>query len=94
MSHYVGNREEIMKKILMSSDNPVASHLPINLPELVSIRRKSGLTLQQISDATKIPMRYLQAIEDGSLSQLPGGVYTSNYLRQYAELCRNPPALS
>ena len=54
-------------------------------PDLVSIRQNIGLTLQQIADATKISMRYLRAIEEGRLAVLPGGVYTANYLRQYAE---------
>ncbi len=65
-----------------------------NLPELVSIRRSKGLTLEQIADSTKISMRYLRAIEEGCFSKLPGGVYTTNYLRQYAEACRNAGATS
>ena len=58
--------------------------------ELVSIRRSRGLTLEEIADATKISLRYLRAIEEGRLAVLPGGVYTANYLRQYAEAIRGP----
>ena len=54
-------------------------------PDLVLIRQSRGLTLEQIADRTKISMRYLRAIEEGRLAVLPGGVYTANYLRQYAE---------
>ena len=56
-----------------------------NRPELVSIRQSRGLTLEQIADSTKISIRYLRAIEEGRLAVLPGGVYSANYLRQYAE---------
>jgi transcriptional regulator with XRE-family HTH domain len=55
-----------------------------SIPELVSARQSKGLTLEQIADTTKISMRYLRAIEEGRLAVLPGGVYTINYLRQYA----------
>jgi hypothetical protein len=89
MSEPSANWEDIVKKLLISSVNLKIYYTP-NLPELVSIRRSSGVTLEQIADSTKIGIRYLRAIEDGNLGKLPGGVYTSNYLRQYAEACRNP----
>ena len=59
-------------------------------PDLVSIRQSRGLTLEQIAATTKISLRYLRAIEEGRLAVLPGGVYTVNYLRQYAEAIRGP----
>jgi hypothetical protein len=88
MNAPVVNREEIMKKLLMPWVSSVTTCSLENLQELVSIRRSSRLTLEQIADTTKISMGYLQAIENGSLEKLPGGVYRSNYLRQYAEACR------
>lgn len=33
---------------------------------------------------TKISRRFLEAIEDGRYEELPGGVFTVNYIRQYA----------
>ena len=54
-------------------------------PDLVLIRQSRGLTLEQIANSTKISMRYLRAIEEGRLAVLPGGVYSTNYLRQYEE---------
>jgi hypothetical protein len=83
------NWETVLKKLLIPSVNSVLPDTGRNLMELVTIRRSSGVTLQQISEATRISMHYLQAIENGSLGKLPGGVYTSNYLRQYTEACRN-----
>ena len=55
-----------------------------NLLGLASIRRNRGISLQQISDATKIGVRSLEAIERGEFRRLPGGIYTTSYIRQYA----------
>ena len=52
---------------------------------LATIRRNRGVSLEQISNATKISMRSLQAIEGGEFKKLPGGIYDTNYIRQYAQ---------
>lgn len=44
------------------------------------------VTLESIIARTKISRRFLEAIENGEYSQLPGGVFTVNYIRQYAAL--------
>lgn len=46
-------------------------------------RLRQGLDLQQLSDSTKISGRMLQAMEDGDLSKLPGGVFTRSFFKQY-----------
>jgi cytoskeletal protein RodZ len=51
---------------------------------LASIRRNRGLSLEQISQSTKISTRSLQAIEEGEFKKLPGGIYNTSYIRQYA----------
>lgn len=51
---------------------------------LSTIRRNRGITLEQIADATKISVRLLTAIEEGEFRKLPGGIYDTNYIRQYA----------
>jgi hypothetical protein len=68
--------------------------MPHSQPELISIRQSRGVTLEQIAAATKISLRYLKAIEEGRLAALPGGVYTANYLRQYAEAIQAAPLTS
>lgn len=60
----------------MSHDNSVLG--------LASIRHNRGLSLQQISQNTKISVRSLQAIEEGDFKKLPGGIYNTSYIRQYA----------
>jgi len=51
---------------------------------LSTIRRNRGISLEQISDSTKISVRSLEAIERGDFAKLPGGIYTTSYIRQYA----------
>jgi cytoskeletal protein RodZ len=51
---------------------------------LATIRQNRGISLAQIAEATKISLRSLEAIERGEFSKLPGGIYNTNYIRQYA----------
>lgn len=53
-------------------------------PDLITVRRKKGVSLQDISETTKIGVNYLRAIEDGEFAKLPGGIYSTSYIRQYA----------
>ncbi len=53
-------------------------------PDLITVRRKKGISLKNISKATKICVNYLQAIEVGEFAILPGGIYSTSYIRQYA----------
>jgi len=55
----------------------------VNL-ELGSKRKKKAISLEEISKTTKISIRSLQAIEDSEFQKLPGGVYSTSYIRQYA----------
>ena len=51
---------------------------------LATIRRNRGISLEQIASATKISVRSLEAIENGDFQKLPGGIYNTSYIRQYA----------
>ena len=52
--------------------------------ELETIRRNRGISLEEISKSTKISVRALEAIENGDFQKLPGGIYNTSYIRQYA----------
>jgi len=52
---------------------------------LATIRRNRGISLEQIAETTKIGVRSLRAIEGGDFRKLPGGIYTTSYIRQYAK---------
>ncbi len=47
-------------------------------------RQSKGITLDSIAAATKLSVRQLRAIETGTFRELPGGIYTTSYIRQYA----------
>lgn len=48
-------------------------------------RLRAGVELDAIVESTKLSRRFLSAIEEGQYQELPGGVFTISYIRQYAE---------
>ena len=48
-------------------------------------REEKGITLEQISDDTKIPVRLLRDLDEGDFSRFAGKVYLKGALRNYAE---------
>ncbi|MEP6717042.1 MAG: helix-turn-helix transcriptional regulator [Terriglobia bacterium] len=54
------------------------------IPGLRTWRERRGVTLDAISASTKLSITQLAAIECGDFARLPGGIYTTNYIRQYA----------
>lgn len=52
--------------------------------ELERTRKRAGVSLEAISERTKICTRYLRAIESEEFDKLPGGVFSTSYIRQYA----------
>lgn len=48
-------------------------------------RGARGLSLERVAAATRIRRRYLEALEEWRLDDLPGAVYARGYLRAYAE---------
>ena len=49
-------------------------------------RLAKGVSLQHISEQTRIGVRYLEALEAGDFKQLPGAIFARSFVRQYAEL--------
>lgn len=63
----------------------VSSNRGSNLElDLTRFRKRAGVSLEQIVQSTKISSRFLRAIEDEQFEQLPGGIFSTSYLRQYA----------
>ena len=58
---------------------------PVRPVDLAGWRKKKSISLSAIAAATKIGVRYLEAIERGKFHSLPGGAYGLGYIRQYAE---------
>lgn len=53
--------------------------------ELKRERELRQITLREISEATKISLRYLDALERNDFRHLPGGVFNKGFVRAYAE---------
>ena len=53
--------------------------------DLPKSRRTKGISLEEIAERTKISLRFLRAIEAEEFEKLPGGIFATSYLRQYAE---------
>ncbi len=53
---------------------------------LAQVRQARGLTLERISDITKINIFYLRAFENEKYADLPADVYVRGYLRQVTNL--------
>jgi len=53
--------------------------------QLKVTRLKLGLSLEQASKQTKISQKYLDALENGDYYKVPDGIYTLNFLREYAQ---------
>jgi cytoskeletal protein RodZ len=48
-------------------------------------RETRGIALRDISDQTRISMRYLEAIESDDYRRLPGGIFNRSFIRAYAK---------
>jgi cytoskeleton protein RodZ len=58
---------------------------------LRAARERSGLSLEEVSDRTKIKLTFLQAIERGEFERLPGEFFARAFLRTYARELRLSP---
>jgi transcriptional regulator with XRE-family HTH domain len=48
-------------------------------------RETRGIALRDISEQTRISMRYLEAIETDDYRRLPGGIFNRSFVRAYAK---------
>lgn len=49
-------------------------------------RELRGVSLEEISGDTKIPLRFLKALEENSFDKLPGEIFIKGYIRSYANI--------
>jgi transcriptional regulator with XRE-family HTH domain len=52
---------------------------------LKEYRRQKGLSLKEVSEKTRIPLRYLRLIESCRYDRLPSTSYAQLYIRNYAD---------
>jgi cytoskeletal protein RodZ len=60
--------------------------------ELARFRKQASVSLEDIAQETKISLRFLRAIEEEEFDKLPGGIFNTSYLRQYAAAIGYDPA--
>jgi len=53
---------------------------------LSTVRDARGLSLQEMSDSSRISVRYLQAVEDDDFERLPSATFVRGYVREMARL--------
>ncbi len=53
--------------------------------EIRRARELREISLREISEATKISLRHLEAMERNDFAHLPGGAYNRGYIRAYCE---------
>jgi cytoskeletal protein RodZ len=68
----------------MAETDPNHSELATFGEELRREREIRGISLKEISDATKISKRFLEAIERNDHKTLPAPVFTRGFVREYA----------
>ena len=76
----VADRDQLQASVRVTAHALYEVH-ELTLPTGTALR---GISLEQIAAATKISVRSLEAIERGDFSKLPGGIYNTSYIRQYA----------
>jgi cytoskeleton protein RodZ len=73
--HQVGEQSELREGVAMGTFGE----------NLRREREMRGVSLEEISDATKISVRALQAMENDQFEKLPGGIFTRSFIRTYAK---------
>ncbi len=53
--------------------------------ELKRERELREITLREVSESTKINLRYLEALERNAFENLPGGVFNRGFVRAYSK---------
>lgn len=54
-------------------------------------REKRKISLREVSEATKIGVRHLEAMESNHLERLPGGLFNKGFIRAYAKFLELDP---
>jgi cytoskeletal protein RodZ len=60
-------------------------------PALQRARQQQGISFDDVARDTRLCKRYLLALEEESISELPGGTYNRAYVRTYALYVRRDP---
>jgi cytoskeleton protein RodZ len=51
--------------------------------DLRKVREQKGLSIEAVSEATKVPSKHIRSLEAGEFEELPGGVFRRGFVRSY-----------
>ena len=72
------------------NDEPAPQRTP-DIAWLREARERKGLTLEALASTTKISLKFLRALEAGTINQLPPAFFTRGFVKVYAkEMGLNP----
>lgn len=58
---------------------------------LRELRERRGISLDEVSRLTRVPSRYLEALEASRLAELPAPVFVRGFIRAYCQALGEPP---
>lgn len=58
---------------------------------LRELRERRGISLDEVSRQTRVPSRYLEALEASRLAELPAPVFVRGFIRAYCQALGEPP---
>ncbi|MBC6433517.1 helix-turn-helix domain-containing protein [Nostoc sp. HG1] len=74
-----------MNKPTLPTNREQAERLAEMGLQLCELRQQQEISLEQVASQTRIQPRFLQAIEQGKLENLPESIYIQSFIRQYAD---------
>jgi cytoskeleton protein RodZ len=79
----VTHRGRVMRKELDSTQIEQLKQIGASLE---SERQQQGVSLEEVAVKTYIPLRLLQALEEGQIDRLPEPVFIQGFIRRYADV--------
>src|SRR5215468_3230994 len=73
-----------MRNTLTMARNVITIEKRFGWSDLKQAREARKLSLEDVSLATKIGVRFLKALEEEDFAKLPGGVFNKSFTRAYA----------
>ncbi len=73
-----------MSELLTGVDGDTAAPPSGAAARMRAAREAAGLSLKDIAETTRVPLRHLASLEEGDYSALPGATYVSGFARAYA----------
>lgn len=75
-----------LRSTAIDTEEPLRLEMATTIGEKLRLAREErGISLRDISEQTRISMRFLEAIETNDYKRLPGGIFNKSFIRSYAK---------